>query len=56
MAPVKQVSAQAKIPQVVADFDKEVLSKFKAMEDAAKELGSEVVTTITSKFITALLS
>ena len=48
--------AQAKVPQVVADFDKEVLSKVKAMEDAAKELGSEVVIIITAKFITALLS
>ena len=40
----------------MAEFEKEVFSKIKAMEDAAKDLGSEVVTTITGKFISALLS
>ena len=40
----------------MTDFEKEVLSKVKAMEDAAKDLGSEVVITITGKFISNLLS
>jgi len=40
----------------VSDFDKEVLSKLKALEDAAKDLGNDVVTQITAKFVSALLS
>ena len=48
--------AQGNVPQVVSDFEKEVLGKIKAMEDAAKDLGNEVVNTITSKFVSALLT
>lgn len=40
----------------MSDFDKEVVSKVKAMEDAAKDLGNDVVTQITAKFVSALLS
>lgn len=57
-APAKQAPApaQPKVPEVIADFEKHVLSKVKAMEDAAKDLGSEVVNSITAKFISALLT
>jgi hypothetical protein len=58
-APVKQVSAapaQPKVPQIVTDLEKEVLSKIKPLEDAAKDLGNDVVNQITAKFISTLLS
>ena len=56
-APAKQeVAASSKKENpVLAAFDKDVLSKVKAMEDAAGVLGG-VITTITQKFVSALFS
>lgn len=49
-APAKaaQAPAQAKVNPVIEAFEKEVLSKVKAMEDAAKALPGEIVKDIVS--------
>jgi len=51
----KAAAAVKKENPIIAAFDKEVLSKVKAMEDAANVLGG-VIPTITQKFINCLLS
>jgi len=55
-APVKTPAAPVKKENpIFADFDKEVASKIKPMEDAANVLGG-LIPTITARFVSAVLS